>query len=213
MKLLLTSAGITNQSIYDAMVTICGLNPKVAFILTAKNNRKVSAEVAMAKQLGQLDELGIKYSLVDPSDDKDWEKVLVAHNVIMIGGGNTFHLLNESRITGFDRWIKEHKDDKVFIGTSAGSILMTPNIAVAAVDDGDENTPGIKNLKGLGLIDFEVSPHTPEDVTVKGNLEFSKTTSSKILMLDNQSAVSVIDKEIRIISEGSWAWCQNGKFI
>lgn len=213
MKLLLTSAGITNQSIHDAMVEICGPNPTVAFIVTAKNNREVPAEVAMVQQLGQLDELGIKHILVDPSNDKNWKKVLATHNTIMIGGGNTFHLLNESRITGFDRWIKENKDDKVFIGTSAGSILMTPSIAVAAVDDGDENTSGIKNLKGLALIDFEVSPHTPEDVTVKGNLEFSKTTSGKILMLDNQSAVSVIDKEIRIISEGSWAWCQNGKLI
>lgn len=213
MKLLLTSAGITNESIFNAMVAICGPKPKIAFILTAKNNCEVPAEVAMVKQLGQLDELGIKYSLVDPSNDNNWKKSLDVHDVIMIGGGNTFHLLNESRITGFDKWIKKYKDDKVFIGTSAGSILMTPNIAVAAVDDGDENTPGITNLKGLGLIDFEVSPHTPEDVTVKGNLEFSKTTSSKILMLDNQSAVSVIDKEIRIISEGSWAWCQNGKLI
>lgn len=211
MKLLLTSAGITNQSIYDALVTFTGAAPKVAFILTAKNNREVPAEVAMENQTGQLDNWGIKYEPVDPSNDKDWKRKLDDYDVIMIGGGNTFHLLNESRITGFDNWVKSHKDDKVFVGTSAGSILMTPSIAVAAVDEGDENTPGISNLTGLGLIDFEVSPHTPEDVSVKGNLAFSKNTQRRILMIDNQSAVRVIDNEISIISEGVWAWCQNGK--
>jgi dipeptidase E len=211
MKLLLTSAGITNQSIYDALVTFTGAAPKVAFILTAKNNREVPAEVAMENQTGQLDNWGIKYEPVDPSNDKDWKRKLDDYDVIMIGGGNTFHLLNESRITGFDNWVKSHKDDKVFVGTSAGSILMTPSIAVAAVDEGDENTPGISNLTGLGLIDFEVSPHTPEDVSVKGNMAFSKNTQRRILMIDNQSAVRVIDNEISIISEGVWAWCQNGK--
>lgn len=213
MKLLLSSAGITNKSIFDALISLVGKNPKTAFILTAKNNREIPAEVAMVNQTRQLDIWGLKYICVDPSHDKNWKTLLEDRDLIIIGGGNTFNLLNESRKTGFDKWIKNNIDTKVFFGTSAGSILFTPSIAIASVDDGDENTPGITDLRGLNVIDFELSPHTPEDVSIKGNLEYSKHTKNMILMYDNQSSVMIQGNQLSIISEGKWAWCQDGKQI
>ncbi|MCD8568238.1 MAG: peptidase E [Geovibrio sp.] len=118
--------------------------------------------------------------------------------------GNTFHLLNEAHKTGFDKWLKENIDSKVIVGISAGSIIMTPNIAVASIDDGDENIVGLTDLSGLGFVDFEVSPHTPEDVSVDANKEYAKTISNKLLMLDNNSAVIVKDNHTYLLG-GEWA--------
>lgn len=215
MKLLLTSAGITNDRIASALSELVGkpLNEvKTAFIPTAKNNRDIPVLEAMANQLSQLDERGIDYTVVDPSFDNDWKQKLDGVELVIIGGGNTFHLLNEARKTGFDAWLKDNLNNKVYMGTSAGSILMTPYIAIASVDDGDENKVGITDLTGLGFVDFEVSPHTPEDISIEGNLEYSKTTPRKLLLLDNNSAVKVTD-DIEVISTGEWRWCDNGKFL
>jgi len=215
MRLLLTSAGLSTDKIAQALERLVSkpLNvTKTAFILTAKNNREVPAVEAMANQIAQLDKYAIPYVPVDPSIDKDWQERLEGVDVVIIGGGNTFHLLNEARQTGFDNWLKEHLNDKVYVGISAGSILMTPNIAVASVDDGDENTVGITDLTGLGFVDFEISPHTPEDVSVASNLEYSKTTPRKVLLLDNNSAVKVTDK-IEMISNGEWHRCENGGLL
>ena len=215
MKLLLTSAGITNNKIADTLAELVDKplsQTKTAFILTAKNNRDVPVVEAMSKQIAQLDERNVSYILVDPSFDNDWRKKLNSVELVIIGGGNTFHLLNEARRTGFDTWLKDNLENKVYMGTSAGSILMTPYIAIASVDDGDENAVGITDLYGLGFVDFEVSPHTPEDVSIEGNLEYSKTTPRKILLLDNNSAVKVTNG-VEIVSAGKWRWCQSGKLV
>jgi dipeptidase E len=216
MKLLLTSAGITNDSIATALRNLVGkplTETKAAFILTAKNNREISAVEAMANQIAQLDKYQIPYILVDPSFDTDWRKKLEDVEVIVLGGGNTFHLLNEARKTRFDEWLQENASKKIIVGISAGSIILSPYIAIAAVDGGDENAVGITDLTGLNFVDFEISPHTPEDVSIEGNLAYSKTTRDKILMLDNNSTVQVTDDGIEIVSEGQYQWCQSGQIL
>lgn len=215
MKLLLTSAGITNEIIANALIELLEKpldEVRTAFILTAKNNRDVPAIEAMANQIKQLDERNINYILVDPSFNSDWREKLDSVELVIIGGGNTFHLLNEARKTGFDSWLIDNLNDKVYMGTSAGSILMTPNIAIASVDNGDENTVGISDLAGLGFVDFELSPHTPEDVSIEGNLAYSKTTPRKLLLLDNNSAVKVTDST-KVLSTGEWHWCVSGELL
>lgn len=215
MKLLLTSAGITNDKIADALAELIGKplgETKTAFVLTAKNNRDIPAIEAMDNQITQLDNHHMDYTLVDPSFDNDWREKLSSVELVIIGGGNTFHLLNEVRKTGFDTWLNNNLEHKVYMGTSAGSILMTPHIAIASIDDGDENAVGIIDLNGLGFVDFEISPHTPEDVSLESNLEYSKITPRKLLLLDNNSAVKVTN-DINIVSTGEWRWCENGKLV
>ena len=212
MKLLLTSAGITNGKIADTLAELVGKpldEITAAFILTAKNNRDIPAANAMSGQIAQLDKYRLNYILVDPSFDNDWREKLDSTELIIVGGGNAVHLLNELRKTSFDNWLDENLERKVYMGTSAGSIVMTPNITVATTVHGDENEAGITDLSGLGFVDFEISPHTPENISVDKNLEYSKSTSRKLLLLDNNSAVKVTDAA-EIISDGEWRWCERG---
>ena len=208
MKLLLTSAGIKNQSIFNALQGLIGKlvqDVRVGFITTAKNNREVSPAEALIKQIAQLDKWGyVNYKLVDPSHDTNWEQIIEEVDLVVIAGGNTFHLLNESRMNGFVDWLRANVDKKVYMGTSAGSILLTPYIGVAPLDNGDENTPGISDLRGVSLVDFEVSPHTPEDVSYKTLEEYAKQSPRTVYALDDQSAVLVTNSEHTVISEGVW---------
>ena len=208
MKLLLTSAGIKNQSIFEALQSLVGKptqHVRVGFITTAKNNREVSPAEALINQIAQLDKWGLRsYTLIDPSNDSNWEQIIEEVDLVVIAGGNTFHLLNESRTNGFFDWLKANVDKKVYMGTSAGSILLTPYIGVAPLDNGDENTPGISDLRGVSLVDFEVSPHTPEDVSYKTLGEYAKQCPRTVYALDDQSAVLVSGDQLKFVSEGSW---------
>lgn len=208
MKLLLTSAGVTNQSIADSLLSLVGKpkeNIKIGLVSTAKNVQFGNADW-FVRQFNNLYKYGFNYiDMIDPSaNGVDYKTALIDVDVILVGGGNTFHLLNQVRLTGFGDWLKTVLDNKVYMGISAGSILATPSIAIASVDNGDENFCGITDLRGLSLVNFEVSPHTPEDVSVKGNEEYSKTISNVLYTLDDNSAIEVNENEIKVISEGKW---------
>lgn len=87
-------------------------------------------------------------------------KVAVAEaDIIFVAGGNTFYLLEMAKQSGFDVAVKEAvSDGKIYIGSSAGSVLAAPDIKyVELFDDPDE--ANLENTKGLGLVDFAIVPH------------------------------------------------------
>lgn len=130
-------------------------------------------------------------------------------NVIYVSGGNTFHLLHEVRQHGFDEWLKHNIENKVYIGTSAGSILMTPSISIATVEPADTNDIGLEDLTGLSYVNFEMSPHTPEFLTYEANEEYSHKCNNPLYALDDNSAIQVLDKKVAVISEGKWKLYQS----
>lgn len=206
MRLLLTSAGITNQKIASALIKLVGRNEeiKVGFIPTAANV-EVGEKGWFIDQLKNLQNYGFTWiDIVDISAPQvDWKSRLEGVDVIFVSGGNTFHLLDQVRKTGFDKWLKSNLENKVYVGVSAGSILTTPSIAVCTIAPSDENLPGIQDLGGLNLVNFEVEPHCDE-IRFKTMEEYSKTTKGKLYALDDKSAVSISDSEVEVISEGEW---------
>ncbi len=86
---------------------------------------------------------------------------LLNSNILVITGGNTFTLLRNLRRSGLDKAIKKFskKNNFVLAGFSAGAIVLTPTIKICNAPLYDENEVGLKNLKGLGIVNFEVFPH------------------------------------------------------
>lgn len=208
MKMLLTSAGITNQSIASALVELVGKSPeeiKVGFISTAANVEEGNKDWYI-RQLTNLYKYGITW--VDVFDisvpEVDWRKRLSGVDVVMVSGGNTFYLLDQMRKVGFGEWLKSELGDKVYVGISAGSIVPTPSIAIASVDNGDVNVPNLTDLTGVSLVDFEVSPHTPEHVSHEGNTRYAESSGRPLYGIDDQSAIRVVDGLPEPISEGKW---------
>lgn len=207
MKLLLTSQGITNDLIAGALADLVGKSPydtKVAIIPTARNAEPPSR----GRFVGQFFELykhGYDWlDIVDPSAaDVAWERRLREADVIFVSGGNTFHLLNQARITGLDRWLRDNLKNKVYVGVSAGSIIATPTIEVASIPPRDNNIPGLTDLSGLNFVDFEIEPHCDQArfLTLEN---YAKNRPHPLYALDDQSAVRVEDRKVQVISRGFW---------
>jgi len=206
MKLLLTSAGITTQAIASKLLELTGEgNRKIGFITTAANAESGNKDWFI-DQIINLQKHGFDWiDFIDPSaSGVDWRTRLNEVGIIFVSGGNTFHLLNQTRKTGFDNWLKEHLENVVYVGVSAGSILVTPNIGIASIENGDENLCGISDLSGLGFVDFEVSPHTPGMVSAWANQEYAKSIKNKLYAYNDKSALSVVGSGLDIINSGQY---------
>lgn len=207
MKLLLTSAGVTKRSIADALIKLVGKSPsetKVAFIPIAANVEEGNKDWYI-NQFLNFWRFGYSWiDVVDPSAaDVDWKARLADVDVIFVSGGNTFHLLNQYRKTGFDKWLNENLSSKVYVGVSAGTIVAAPTIDVAAMPPGDRNIVGIKDLTGLAWVDFEVEPHCDKDRFAVVE-EYAKKRDHPVYAIDDQSAVVVDGDKTEVVSEGTW---------
>ncbi|MGI5898225.1 MAG: Type 1 glutamine amidotransferase-like domain-containing protein [Candidatus Dojkabacteria bacterium] len=102
-------------------------------------------------------------------------------NILIITGGNTFSLLQKLKNTGLDKAIKNFvkKDNFVLGGFSAGALVLTPSISVCNLDKYDDNKVGLKDLEGVGVVDFEIFPHyKPEDKDLFE--QYCKTTNNEV---------------------------------
>lgn len=211
MKLLLTSAGITNQSIKEALIDLVRKTPrstKIGFIPTAANVGEGHKDWFIT-QLDDLRRYGYEWiDIIDPSaNNVDWRTRVRDLDVIYVSGGNTFHLLDQFRATGFDRWLIQVAREKVYIGASAGSIVATPTIEAASIP-GDINIPKLTNLRGLRLVDFELVPHC--DIRQFALVEEYAAVRSRIVYaLDDETAIKVVDGVAEVVSEGKWRLFSN----
>ena len=83
---------------------------------------------------------------------------------IFVGGGNTFYLLQELKRTGLDAIIKAAVENgKPYIATSAGSMVVCPDIAYGADMDTPDKAPQLASTKALHLVDFHILPHYGEE--------------------------------------------------
>lgn len=83
---------------------------------------------------------------------------------IYVAGGNTFYLLQELKANGADKLIINHiNDGKVYIGESAGSIIMSPDISYIAQMDDKKKASQLTTCEGLNLIDVYPLPHAQSE--------------------------------------------------
>ena len=137
------------------------LNGKtVTYIPTAAIAEEIEgmaeAETRMLEELGlTVDELEVSAA----SEETVREK-LAKNDMIFVGGGNTFFLLQELKRSGADRIIaREAEKGKLYIGESAGAIAACPDIGYSAEMDVPGKAPELTDYTGMGLVDFYVVPH------------------------------------------------------
>jgi dipeptidase E len=158
----------------------------VAIVTTAaegKENNKYS-KIAEA----QFKELG--FSRIDFVDFENTPRAdFSKYTVIYVCGGNTFKLLKYAREAHFKETIKELLGrGGVYVGVSAGSIILAPTIQVVASVDPEPNEVNISDLTGLNLIDFEIHPHY-ESIHDKELAFYEKITSNQVFKISNSQAL------------------------
>ena len=133
---------------------------RITFIPTASLVEEVRFYVDDDRKA--FEELGIiveELEITTASPDKISE-ILNRNDYIFISGGNTFYLLQELRRKGADTLITEQiRAGKLYIGTSAGSIILCPDIEFVKEMDYNHTAPELQSFTGLNIVDFYILPH------------------------------------------------------
>lgn len=172
---------------------------KVCFIPTASIVEEYTGHVVNDKKafqnLGmQIDELEISTASIERITES-----LDACDYIFVSGGNTFYLLQELKNKNVDQLIvKEINKGKIYIGTSAGSIVMAPDIQYIETMDDRTKAPNLPCTTGLNLIDYYPLVHYKSFpfTEVADNIFDTYHKQLPLLTLSNQEVLLVTDNHI-----------------
>ncbi len=192
----------------DKLIDNFNLTPKnlhLAFIPTAADPYPPEKKGFVKEERDALVQKGFKVRDVDinrKTKDK-LEKELKDIDVVFVGGGNTFYLLEKTRESGFDEIVTRLVDKGVvYIGSSAGSVLAGPDIEPVSSLDDPEKAPNLASTKGLGLVDFVVVPHLENekfDAEAKEILSKYKDYKHKLIPISDQQSVVVEGNKYDIV--------------
>ena len=175
---------------------------KITFIPTAALHEKVNFYVKSGKRA--LEKMGLivdELEITTASPSEISEK-LKNSDCIYVSGGNTFFLLQELRRTGADEIIAEQiNSGKLYIGESAGSIVVAPNIEYAKKMDDCGAAPNLNSFNSLGIVDFYPLPHHTEFPFKKAveKIISEYNDDLKLMPITNSQAIWVNGSSVEII--------------
>ena len=218
MKLLLTSAGIKNKSIHNALVEMLGkpIAECNALCITTASYGHPMVNPVMAWRFisGQETEtpmvelgwnsVGILELTALPSIEKErWTAWVRAADVLLVNGGDALYLGYWMQQSGLAELLPT-LDDLVWVGLSAGSMVMAPRIGQEFV----EWTPPSGDDKTLGLVDFAMFPHLGHEMLPHNTMANAEKWAAKLTVpgyaMDDETAIKVVDGAVEVISEGQW---------
>jgi dipeptidase E len=214
MKLLLTSSGLTNNSIAKALFELTGKKPEdtTVTVVPTASNIEAGDKSWLITDLVNLQKQNFKaIEITDISAvaEKIWKPSLERADVLFFEGGNTYHLMRWLNKSGLSKLLPELLKNKVYVGVSAGSMVTNPDLALKLSQIiYEEDMLETEELKGLNLVDFYFLPHLNSEWFKKmrrENIEkVGKSIKRKIYALDDNSALKVVDGKVEVVSEGEW---------
>ena len=174
---------------------------KVTFIPTASIVEQVAFFVESGKK--SLEELGLIVDELELSTAtaEEIESKITNNDIIYVTGGNTFFLLQEMIRTGADKLIiNEVNSGKLYIGESAGAMILAPNVEYAKdMDDCYSLTSGVEDFVGLGIVGFYPVVHFDSYPFEKAAREVvNKNSHLPLKIITNQQAIVVVGNSIVI---------------
>jgi dipeptidase E len=176
---------------------------RVAFIPTASNLSE--SKEGTENDRNKLIRLGFEIVEVDiaVTGRENLRQALGAVDVIFVGGGNTFYLLQEARRSGFTEMLGEFVSNGTpYIGSSAGSVLVGTTIEPIAMMDDPKQAPELHSYDGLGFVDFVPLVHYGNEEFVE---EYRKALSD--LYSSGPRFVLLRDNEFLIVQGDYWRIC------
>jgi dipeptidase E len=217
MRLLLTSAGIKNASIHDALVDLLGkpiAESSALCIPTAAYGHPLTPRVAWRFISGQeprtpMCELGwkslgvLELTALPSIDEKQWVGLVQQTDVLLVGGGDALYLCHWMRESGLADLLPS-LSETVWAGLSAGSMVTTPRIG----EDFVVWRPPAGGDRTLGIVDFSIFPHVdhedlPEN-TMANAEEWAAEIAGPAYAIDDETAIKVTDGTVEVITEGHW---------
>jgi dipeptidase E len=219
MKLLLTSAGIRNASIHRALVDLLGKPiaechalciPTAGYGHPSCNPGQAWSFIAGQEPRTPMCELGwkslgvLELTALPSIDMRRWQSWVREADVLLVNGGDALYLAHWMRQSGLADLLPE-LPDTVWVGLSAGSMVVTPRVG----EDFVETKPPITgDDRALGLVDFSIFPHLdhpdlPEN-TMAAAERWAAGLAGQAYAIDDETAIVVADGRVEVVSEGNW---------
>ena len=228
MKLLLTSAGIKNASIHDALVDLLGKSISESRALCIPTAMYGHPSVGPGKLAWQfisgkdpdcpMCELGwkslgvLELTALPSIKEEYWVPAVKEVDALLVWGGSPLYLCYWMRQSGLADLLPSLRPDMVYVGTSGGAMVATPDFGGETYDDSD---PLTGSDKALGLVGFSVFPHLyrEDDIpaTPLAEIEaWAAGLSVPAYAIDDQTAIKVVDGAVEVVSEGHWKLFTHG---
>jgi dipeptidase E len=221
MKLLLTSAGIINGSIHRRLVEMLGkpiAEATALFVPTAiypfPGGARKAWEALSGKAYSPLCNLGwkslgiLELSVLPSIDRSAWVPMVEQTDALLVWGGDPIFLSHWMKESGFGAVLRSLGDGSVYVGVSAGSLATARTFATPKENPKETLDMTFVTSEGAGLVDFAIIPHLDHpdhpDMSLTNATQWAASLSVPVYALDDQSAVSVVDGKIEVISEGQW---------
>jgi len=217
VKYLLTSAGIKNTSIHNALLDLlCKpiAESSALCIPTAAHAMPGGAALAWRLISGRdpfcpMCELGwkslgvLELTALPSIDEEHWVPMVQATDVLLVGGGDPLYLCHWMRQSGLASLLPSLRET-VYVGLSAGSMVMSPSIG----EDFVRWKPPAGGDGTLGLVDFSMFPHLDHEMLPDNSMAHAEKWAASMPVptyaIDDQTAIKVIDGVVEVVSEGHW---------
>jgi dipeptidase E len=219
MKLLLTSSGISNTSIHDALVDLLGKPIAESSALCIPTGVQPFPggpshvyRFINGSAPGPMCELGwkslgvLELTALPSIKGEYWIPEVQETDALLVWGGSPLYLCYWMRQSGLADLLPSLRPETVYVGTSGGAMVATPDFGGTTYDDSD---PLTGSDEALGLVDFSVFPHLhrqdghPE--TPLAEIEaWAAGLSVPAYAIDDATAIAVVDGNVEVVSEGHW---------
>ena len=133
-----------------------------------------------------------------------WVPAVRETDVLLVNGGDPMYLHHWMVESGFADLLPS-LSDTVYVGLSAGSMVMAPRIGEWFVEwrppiGGDDTT--------LGRVDFAIFPHLDHPDLPYNTMAHAERWAADMTVpayaIDDQTAIKVTDDGVNVVSEGHW---------
>jgi dipeptidase E len=216
MKFLLTSAGIKNTSIHNALLELLGKpiaesnalciptaiypfpgGPSMAYRFISGSTANPMCELGW-KSLGVLE-----LTALPGIKEEYWVAAVQEADALLVQGGDVWYLCRWMRESGLVDLLPSLRE-KVYVGISAGSMVTAP---IFGETYDNLNKPFVID-KGLGLVDFALLPHVDHKDHPESSMANAERMAAEVPVrtyaIDDQTAIKVTDGAVEVVSEGDW---------
>jgi dipeptidase E len=218
VKFLLTSTGIANATIETALVELLGKPIAESSALCIPTGiqpfpggREHVYRFINGSGPGRMCALGwkslgvLELTALPSIRAENWIPEVQEADALLVWGGSPLYLSYWMRESGLADLLPSLRPETVYVGTSGGAMVATPDFGGERYDDSD---PLTGSDEPLGLVDFSVFPHLErEDMpdTTMANVEkWAAGISVPAYAIDDQTAIKVVDGAVEVVSEGDW---------
>jgi dipeptidase E len=240
MQFLLTSSGISNPSIHDALVDLLGKpiaesnalciptaiypfpgGPTMAYRFISGTATSPICELGW-KSLGVLE-----LTALPSIKEEYWTAAVQEADALLVWGGDVLYLRHWMRQSGLADLFASLRPEMVYVGVSAGSMVVTSLIGetytrskpptaddikseeiLLATPQGELFNVTIAVAPGLGLVDFALIPHVDNERFPENSLanveKWCPMVRAPMYGIDDQTAIKVTDGTVEVVSEGHW---------